>query len=116
LHPKGALLIAMYGATIGRLGILGVDATTNQACCVLAKPVNLITKFVFYWLLAFKEIIINFYATGGGQPNINRETIVSLRVPAPTPQEQIQIASFLDQETTKLDALITEAQHAITLI
>ena len=37
IHPAGSIAIAMYGATIGRLGIFGMPATTNQACCVLPK-------------------------------------------------------------------------------
>ena len=73
LHPAGSLAIAMYGATIGRLGILGIDATTNQACCLLTRPNQLHVKFTFYWLLVFKQSIIDLYASGGGQPNINQE-------------------------------------------
>ncbi|MBU1095526.1 MAG: restriction endonuclease subunit S [Bacteroidetes bacterium] len=46
-YSKGSLVIAMYGATIGKLGLLNINSTTNQACCVLSEPVNLITKYVF---------------------------------------------------------------------
>ncbi len=115
LHPAGSLAIAMYGATIGRLGILGVDATTNQACCVLSHPRNLNVRFVFYWLYGFKQILIDLYATGGGQPNINQDTVASLRIPAPGLSEQAAIATFLERETTKIDALTTEATLAITV-
>lgn len=116
LHPKGALAIAMYGATIGRLGLLGVDAVTNQACCVLSSPRSLNISFVFYWLLGFKQRIIDLYATGGGQPNINQETISSLRIPAPNLSEQTAIAAFLDRETAKIDALIAEQEKLIALL
>lgn len=116
LHPAGSLAIAMYGATIGRLGILGVDATTNQACCVLSRPKNLDVRFVFYWLLGFKQILIDWYATGGGQPNINQDTIASLRIFAPRPEEQSVIAAFLDRETAKIDALIAEQEKLLTLL
>jgi type I restriction enzyme, S subunit len=68
LYPPGTILIAMYGATIGRLGILGIDATTNQACCALVSPRQLTTRFVFYWFNVFRENLISLYATGGGQP------------------------------------------------
>ena len=116
LHPKGSLAIAMYGATIGRLGILGVDATTNQACCVLSSPQELTVRFVFYWLLGFKQQIIDLYASGGGQPNISQETISSLRIPAPNMEEQAAIATFLDHETGKIDALIAEQEKLIALL
>lgn len=116
IHPAGSLAIAMYGATIGRLGILGVDATTNQACCVLSCPRNLDTRFVFHWLLGFKQNLIDLYATGGGQPNINQEIIASLRIPAPGLAEQTAIATFLDRETAKIDGLIAEQEKLIALL
>ncbi|WP_460154818.1 restriction endonuclease subunit S [Pseudomonas sp. S1_F04] len=116
LHPAGSLAIAMYGATIGRLGILGVEATTNQACCLLTRPNHLHVKFTFYWLLVFKQSIIDLYASGGGQPNINQEIIANLKIPAPGVQEQIQIARFLDHETARIDALIEEQQRLIELL
>ncbi|MCK6187794.1 restriction endonuclease subunit S [Pseudomonas sp. EYE_354] len=116
LHPAGSLAIAMYGATIGRLGILGVDATTNQACCLLTRPKYLHVKFTFYWLLVFKQSIIDLYASGGGQPNINQEIIANLKVPAPGIPEQTQIARFLDHETARIDALIEEQQRLIELL
>lgn len=116
LHPAGSLAIAMYGATIGRLGILGVDATTNQACCLLTRPKHLHVKFTFYWLLVFKQSIIDLYASGGGQPNINQEIIANLKVPAPGIPEQTQIARFLDHETARIDALIEEQQRLIELL
>lgn len=116
LHPAGSLVMAMYGATIGRLGILGVDATTNQACCVLSRPVSFDVKFVYYWLLGFKTNIIELFATGGGQPNISKETVASLRIPAPALVEQASIAAFLDRETAKIDALVAEQKKLLTLL
>lgn len=116
IHPAGSLAIAMYGATIGRLGILAVDATTNQACCVLSQPRSLDVRFVFHWLLGFKQKLIDLYATGGGQPNISKETIASLRIPAPDLSEQSAIVAFLDRETAKIDALIAEQEKLLTLL
>lgn len=74
IYPPGTLLVAMYGATIGRLGILGTSAATNQACCAFAQARSLDPKFLFYWLAAFKAQILEL-ATGGGQPNINQEKL-----------------------------------------
>ncbi len=116
VHPAGSLAVAMYGATIGRLGILGVDATTNQACCVLSMPRHLDVRFVFYWLSGFKRELIDLYATGGGQPNINQDTIAGLCIPAPLPSEQRPIAAFLDRETAKIDALVAEQEKLIALL
>ncbi|MFT7372664.1 MAG: type I restriction enzyme S subunit [Oleiphilaceae bacterium] len=113
--PRGSIAIAMYGATIGRLGILGVEATTNQACCVLTKSNVLNNKYLYYWLQAFKQDIVNL-ASGGGQPNINQEVVASLKISAPKKFEQQKIANFLDHETAKIDTLIEKQQQLIALL
>ena len=72
MYPAGSLVIAMYGATIGKTGILQIDTTTNQACCVLARSNSVNSKFAFYWLNSITKHVISL-AYGGGQPNINQE-------------------------------------------
>ncbi len=112
LYPEGALVIAMYGATIGRLGILGVPATVNQACCVFALETRLRAKFVYYWLMAFREILIS-HSAGGGQPNLSQEDLRNLRIPAPATREQDRITEYLDAEDTALRGLNTEVESAV---
>lgn len=115
MYPPGTLLIAMYGATIGRLGWLSVSACTNQACCALAAPQGVIPRFAFFALLAANEALI-LLASGGGQPNINQEKIRAFRLPMPSLIEQEAIAAFLDQETGKIDALVAEQERLIALL
>ena len=115
VFPKGTLLIAMYGATIGRLGVLGTEACMNQACCALSGGTFLQSRFVYYWLLGFRENVIQL-ASGGGQPNISQEKIRSLRVPAPAQVTQIRIAAFLDRKTAAIDALIAKKERLIALL
>ena len=115
IHPKGSVSIAMYGATIGRLGIFGKEATTNQACCVMPPSSVLHNKYLFYWLYATRQEIINL-SSGGGQPNVNQEKIASLKVSTPNYELQIQIANFLDHETAKIDTLIEKQQQLIKLL
>lgn len=114
-YPVGSVAIAMYGATIGRLGIFGIEATTNQACCVMTTSNVLNNKYLFYWLQAFKNEIIQL-SSGGGQPNINQEKVASLKVSAPLIDDQIKIANFLDHETAKIDSLIEKQQKLIELL
>lgn len=114
-YPVGSVAIAMYGATIGRLGIFGIEATTNQACCVMTTSNVLNNKYLFYWLQAFKNEIIQL-SSGGGQPNINQEKVASLKVSAPLIDDQIKIANFLDNETAKIDSLIEKQQKLIELL
>ena len=116
IHPAGSVVIAMYGATIGRLGVLGEDSTTNQACCVLSGSIAISQKFAFYWLLASKKAIIDLFASGGAQPNINMEKVAELRVPCPSVQEQTQIADYLDGHCDRIDVLIAKVQRSIDLL
>ncbi|MFA7607888.1 MAG: restriction endonuclease subunit S [Rhodocyclaceae bacterium] len=112
VFPEGALAIAMYGATIGRLGIFGVAAATNQACGVLFGQKAFDTKFVFYWLQAFREQII-LLASGGSQPNISQEKVRSIRIACPSIDEQHTIARFLDAKTAQIDALLAQKRQLI---
>ena len=115
MYPKGTLLFAMYGATIGRLGILGIAATVNQACAALAEPLHLATWFVYYWLQMRRPILIVLSA-GGGQPNLSQDDLRQLRIPAPPLDEQRVIAAFLDRETAKIDGLVERKERLIELL
>ena len=59
LYPAGTLLIAMYGATIGRLGILGISASVNQACCAFSMPTKFNLEFFYYWLMYRRPVLIS---------------------------------------------------------
>ena len=79
LHPKESVVIALYGATIGKLGYLKIEATTNQACCVLSNSDKVTQRFLFYYFLGAREFIIS-KSYGGGQPNISQELIKQLYI------------------------------------
>lgn len=115
LFSKGSLVIAMYGATIGKIGILDIDSYTNQACCVLGKGKGINTKYAFYAYHAGKEALIN-ESRGGGQPNISQDIIRHFIIPVPKLFEQRAIASYLDTETSKIDARIAKHRKQIALL
>ncbi len=56
MYESGTLLVAMYGATIGKIAITKFRACTNQACCSLVSSKKILTKFAFYWFLASKQV------------------------------------------------------------
>jgi restriction endonuclease S subunit len=112
LHPPGSLVIAMYGATIGRMALLDIASATNQACCVLSEPIAITPEFAQYSLLANRSRLIQD-ADGGGQPNINQEKVRALRIAVPPLDEQRAIADYLDRETARIDTLIEEQQRLI---
>ena len=97
LVPKGALLVAMYGATVGRVGVLGIEATTNQAVChVVPDPSKADTTYMFHLLQAKAAELVS-RGVGGAQPNISQGIIKSLKIPLPPLEEQKRIAGILDQ-------------------
>jgi type I restriction enzyme S subunit len=112
VHPKGSIAVAMYGATIGRLGTLGVPAAVNQACCVFSHPHGVDARFWFFWLQMRRPYLISL-GYGGGQPNLSQELLRSVRVPVPPMHEQRAIAWFLDGETARIDALVAKVREAI---
>ncbi len=108
IFQKGTLLIAMYGATAGRLGILNLDSATNQAVCAFLhkdnKNIKFLEKFLFYFLFFIRDKIIKD-SFGGAQPNISQTYIKNLQIPLPPLKEQEQIASHLDSVFEKTKAL-----------
>ena len=109
LVPKGALLIAMYGATVGEVSELAVDATTNQAICHIVPDPNLCDRgYLYQYLTAIKPELLD-RRVGGGQPNISQAIIKSLSVPLPPLPEQRRIAAILD----KADALRAKRREGI---
>ena len=87
LNPTGSVLIAMYGATIGKIGILTFPATTNQACCACEVFNGIDKEFLFLFLLSHREEFIKM-GGGGAQPNISKEKIINTYIPLPPFAEQ----------------------------
>ena len=102
LNPIGSVLIAMYGATIGKLGILSFEATTNQACCACVPYEGVYNKFLFYYLMSERNTFINA-AEGGAQPNISRTKIINLPFPLPPLKEQQRIVENIEKLLQKVD-------------
>ena len=94
LNPIGSVLIAMYGATIGKLGILQTPATTNQACCACIPFTGIYNEFLFYFLMSQKLAFIK-RGEGGAQPNISKGKIVATLMPLPPKAEQKRIVEKL---------------------
>lgn len=96
LNPVGSVLMAMYGATIGKLGILEIPVTTNQACCACIPYAGMYNKYLFYYLMSMRQTYIGM-AEGGAQPNISKEKIVNSILPLPPLEEQHRIVAKLEE-------------------
>ena len=104
LNPTGSVLIAMYGATIGKIGILTFPATTNQACCACVDYKAVTQKYLFNFLLSHKEEFVKM-GGGGAQPNISKEKIISTLIPIPPIAEQNRIADEIERLITFIEAI-----------
>ena len=96
LNPTNSILIAMYGATIGKLGILSFPATTNQACCACIEYSAVEKYYLFYFLLSHRRHFI-YKGGGGAQPNISKEIIVNTAIPLPPIEEQRRIIKAIEE-------------------
>lgn len=95
INPVGTVLIAMYGANIGDIGILQIPATTNQAVCGCITNNSTTKKFLYHLLISLKDTFCAISA-GGAQPNISKEKIVQTLCPLPPLNEQRRIANRID--------------------
>ena len=89
MNKIGDVLIAMYGATIGKVAIVGKELTTNQACCA-CTPFGIYNYFLFFFLMGSQIDFIK-KGEGGAQPNISREKLISHLIPIPPLAEQYRI-------------------------
>ena len=115
LNPAGSVLIAMYGATIGKVGILTFPATTNQACCACVNYQGIEQMYLFYFLLSHKEEFL-LLGGGGAQPNISKEKIVDTFIPIPPLLEQKRIVDAIEQWFALIDTLESAKEDLQTSI
>ena len=112
IYPTDTVVIAMYGATIGKVGILGIPAATNQACaCAIVKP-STDYKYLFYYAQSQKDDFIK-KGKGGAQPNISQEIIKFHQFPLPPLAEQHRIVDRIESLFAKLDEAKEKAQAVV---
>jgi type I restriction enzyme S subunit len=100
--PKDTVLLAMYGATVGKLGVLGLQAACNQACAAMVPKDGVVDfRFMYYLLMGHREEIIG-QATGGAQQNLSGELIKGFTFDFPTFPEQMAIGQILWQMDEKI--------------
>ncbi|UOH17796.1 restriction endonuclease subunit S [Acinetobacter sp. NyZ410] len=100
---KGSVIMAMYGATIGKTSILGIDATTNQACAV-GTPIATPTEYLYYFLKNEKDSFIA-KGKGGAQPNISQQIIKAHTIYLPSLNEQQEIVRQLDMMLAQVEQI-----------
>ncbi|MBK5241940.1 restriction endonuclease subunit S [Clostridium sp.] len=110
LIPINSVLIAMYGATIGKTSITKNVVSTNQAsCAVICKLSQLDYEYLYYISSFYKEKLIELGA-GGAQPNISQQLIKEFKIPVPNIKEQKNISDILSTFDRKIEQYEIEKQ------
>jgi len=112
LFPVNTVVIAMYGATIGKVGIMGIEATTNQACACGVCSSAIDYKYLFYYAISQRDSFISM-GKGGAQPNISQEVIKQHNIPLPPLGEQKRIVSCIESYFSKLDEAREKAEEVV---
>ena len=106
VFPKDTVLVAMYGATAGQVGILRFPSATNQAVCGIYPNKDCLPEFLYYHLTNYKETLLE-RTSGSAQPNLSQIKIKNVPIPLPPLPEQHRIVAKLDAafaDTAKLTA------------
>jgi type I restriction enzyme S subunit len=110
VFPKGSVALAMYGATIGKTSIFGIDAATNQACAV-GIPDATSAEFLYYFLVSQEKAFVDA-GKGGAQPNISQGIVKEWPLWLPPAAEQTRIVEKLEELLSDLDAGVAELKTA----
>jgi type I restriction enzyme, S subunit len=115
--PEGALVMALagQGKTKGMVAQLAIRATCNQSMAAIVPTAKVISRYLYWWLDAQYQNIRNL-AGGDLRDGLNLDLLGQIPCPLPAEDEQSAIASFLDQETGKIDALVAEQERLIALL
>lgn len=104
LFPAGAVVMAMYGATVGKLGLLGRKMTTNQACCAMVTNPDLLdNRYLFYWLKRNRREIHDL-SNGAAQQNLSVRIIGAIEIEPPPVGKQVRISRVLGSLDDKIAA------------
>lgn len=104
VFPKGSLLIALYGNTVGRMAFLGIDAATNQAIASITSfLIN--TRYLYYYLMSSKEELLS-KREGSAQPNISQKVLNKFLFPLAPLQEQNGIVEKIEELFSELDSIL----------
>lgn len=109
---SGTLLIALYGATVGRLAFLGIDAATNQAVASIVTPKSFNKKYLYYYLISNRERLLQ-KRVGGAQPNISQKILNDFTIPIAPMNEQNRIVLKLEEILSSLDKSKEQLENSL---
>lgn len=114
IFPKRTVLLAMYGATIGAVSILNIEAATNQACAAFLPIDSILPIYLYSFLFLQKKRFVSL-GVGGAQPNISGEILKREKILCPPLKLQVQFADFVTKIESQKGLLTTRLSHLETL-
>ncbi len=104
--PEGTVMLAMYGASIGRTGVMGKSMSTNQAiACGIVDESRILREYLIYFLQSQKQDFI-YAGKGGAQPNISQGVVKDWSVALPPLDEQRVIISEIERQLSKIESYV----------
>ena len=116
--PVNTVLISMYGGagSFGKVGLLNIEATINQALCSINCNSSILPKFMFYYLQSVHRIWMKYAASSRKDPNLNQEIIRNLDLVIPPLVEQEQIVASIESKLSSLETVIKCSEKQISLL
>jgi restriction endonuclease S subunit len=102
IFPADSVLVAMYGATAGQVGLLKFESTTNQAVCAILPNKRVVPEYLYYLLKYRTEYLVSL-SVGGAQPNISQKIIKDLEIPLPPTAVQAEIVAEIESYQKIID-------------
>ena len=102
IFPVDTVVVAMYGATAGQVGIIKSEMATNQAVCGIFPDKKIVPEYLYYVLKSLKDKMIAS-SVGGAQPNISQKIIRNLEIPLPPIETQKLIVAGLESYQKIID-------------
>lgn len=109
-YPVNSVLIALYGATVGKVAILKAEATSNQAVCAIFPNERFDVEYMYYFLRSQRDVFLGI-ASGGAQSNISQAKVKSAIIPLPSIEEQKHIVSTLEEGFAAIDAIAAAKEN-----
>ena len=117
IFPVNTVLVAMYGATAGQVGILGIEASTNQAICGILPNNSFKSKYLFYFLNTQLENFLSM-RVGVARLNLSQDVIKNYKIPLPpieVQQKIVEESEVIEQEILKAKRTIDQAKNEIEM-
>lgn len=112
IFPPNTVLIAMYGATAGQVGILRFPSATNQAICGIYPSEKYLPEFLYYFLENYKDRLL-LERSGVAQPNLSQIKIKNIQIPVLSILEQQRIVAKLEAAFSILEKVIHDQKKKL---